>query len=161
MRGDVLFWTPGGDTVSRLVADLTHGPFCHVSVDMGDGTDIGAHSDGGVAVRHVPDSRGITRVPIVQLLISQNLSQREEDARIESAITLLKGEVGDKYGWCNIVNAGLNLLHLPYRINRVDRYDCSSLVTRYLAWVGVWLGDFSEEPDSVSPNDLARALKVI
>lgn len=52
-------------------------------------------------------------------------------------------------------------LHTPYHVSRTDRYDCSSLVTRYLEKVGVDLGDLGEEPDSVSPNDLARALGVI
>lgn len=46
-------------------------------------------------------------------------------------------------------------------MSRIDRYDCFSLLTRYLTVCSVWLGDASEEPDIVSPNELARALQVI
>ena len=55
-------------------------------------------------------------------------------------------------------NDGLNTLRLPYRIARTDRYDCSSLMTRYLDHVGINLGDLGEEPDLVSLNDLAWAV---
>lgn len=149
MRGDVLFWTADGSPASRVIAFFTHGPFVHVSVDQGDGTDIGAHSEDGVQHHPVPDDRGITKW------------SPPAGCDIERGIRFIEGEVGNKYGWCNIINAGLAILRLPYRIARIDRYDCSSLVTRYLDHVGIDLGDLTEEPDSVSPNDLARALGVI
>lgn len=154
-RGDVLFWTSDGSPVSRLICAVTHGPFCHVSVDLGDGYDIGAHSEDGVQRRHVPDDRGITKLHLTPPF---GVVPPE---RIEVGITFLEGEIGNKYGWCNILNAGLAFLHLPYRLSRLDRYDCSSLVARYLTIIGYAMGDLGEEPDSVSPNDIARWMGVI
>jgi len=155
MRGDILFWTSDGSAVSRLICTLTHGPFCHVSVDLGDGSDIGAHSDGGTQRRHVPDDRGITKfhlAPPFGVVPPLN---------IERGIIFLTGQIGHAYGWCNILNNVLSYLGIAYRVTRLDRYDCSSLVTRYLDEVGYDLGELGQEPDSVSPNDLARALGLI
>ena len=151
MRGDLLFWTSDGSPVSRLISVVTRGPFVHVSVDMGDGTDISAHAEDGVKERVVVGYQGLT-----------HWSPQVSEEAIDRGIDFLKGEIGDKYGFCNILNAGLAALHLPYRVTRLDRYDCSSLVTRYLTEIGVDLKDeLGEEPDSVSPNDLARSLGVI
>ena len=57
--------------------------------------------------------------------------------------------------------AVLARLHLPCCLARVDRHDCSSLVTQYLMRLGICLDDLDEQPDSVSPNDLAGALRLI
>lgn len=54
MRGDVLLWTSDGLPVSRLIALMTDDPYVHVSVDLGDGTDIGAHNEDGVQHRKLP-----------------------------------------------------------------------------------------------------------
>lgn len=149
MLGDVLFWPSDGSPVSRIIALATRGRFVHVSVDMDDGTDIGAHSQDGTQRRIIPSGALLVRF------------RPPAGAAIERGITFLLGEIGNPYGFCNIVNVGLALLHLPYRLTRLDAYDCSSLVTRYLTEIGVNLGDLGEEPDSVSPNDIARALKVL
>lgn len=163
MRGDVLFWTSDGSAVSRLIALATHGPFVHCSVDMGDGSDIGAHSDGGTQRRHVPDDRGITKVSVHDALAHQrpDLFPVELTGAITRGINFLLGELGNAYGWCNILNNVLSYLRMPYRVTRLNRYDCSSLVTRYLSVVGYELGELGEEPDSVSPNDLARSLGLL
>ena len=166
MRGDVLFWTSDGSLASRAIALATRGPYVHVSVDLGDGRDIGAHAEDGVAIHQVPHDRGLTKYSVEHHLMrhwaeasSLNAQQFALHA-IESGITFLLEEVGNQYGWNNILNNVLKLMHLPYRVSRIDRYDCSSLVTRYLTRVGVDLGDLGEAPDSVSPNDLARALQL-
>lgn len=148
MRGDLLFWPSDGSLVSRAIALATKGPFVHVSVDLGNGSDIGAEQQ-GVAQHALPNTDRLIR-----------WSPAAEAERIEIGIHFLSGEIGNKYGYTNIVNAALKLFGLPYRLARLDRYDCSSLVTRYLEKVGVDTGDLGEEPDSVSPNDLARWLKI-
>lgn len=147
MRGDLLFFPSSGSLPDRIIASVTRGPFVHVAVDLGDGTDISAQPIGGVKVRPTIHSKPLTRLAI--------------RGDIERGITFLQGELGNPYGYCNVLNAGLQRLGLPYRVSRLDRYDCSSLVARYLERVGIFLGDLSEEPDSVSPNDLARALGVL
>src|SRR5689334_12008236 len=68
---------------------------------------------------------------------------------IYQGMAFIEGEISNKYGWGNIVNNALKILRIPYRVSRTDRYDCSSLVTRYLEEIGVDLGDLGEEPDSV------------
>jgi hypothetical protein len=168
MRGDVLFWPSDGSPATRAICYFTHGPFCHVSADMGDGNDIGAHAEDGVRVRPVPSDRGLTKFSTLQFLMLQaghKPGELVEDTpyrpAIEKGIAFLKRECGNKYGWCNIANSALKLLRIPYRVARLDRYDCSSLMTRYLMECGVEMDDLGEEPDSVSPNDLARWLGVI
>lgn len=162
MRGDLLFWTSDGSAMSRLVARATGGPYTHVSVDLGDGYDIGAHSEDGIQRRRVPDDRGIDKVMVTPLLWGRpGIDHAAATAAIERGIIFLEGEIGNRYGWCNILNNALKLLHMPYRLTRINRYDCSSLVTRYLSVCGVHLGDLSEQPDSVSPNDLARSLGIL
>lgn len=44
-RGDVLLWRAGYDWTSRLIAWGTNGLYCHASIDLGDGTDLGAHAE--------------------------------------------------------------------------------------------------------------------
>lgn len=39
------FWTSEGSTGSHLICLATRGPYCHVSVDLGDGHGIGTHSE--------------------------------------------------------------------------------------------------------------------
>jgi hypothetical protein len=45
MRGDLLFFTPHS-WYEKVIAWATNGPFCHVAVDMGDGTTIESVWDG-------------------------------------------------------------------------------------------------------------------
>jgi hypothetical protein len=83
-------------------------PLCHVSADLGDGTDIGARSEDGAQRHHVPDDRGITKVPASTLA-------GVTAASVEKGVRFLEGEIGTKYGWCNMANNVLALLHIPYR----------------------------------------------
>jgi hypothetical protein len=108
MRGDVLLWTSDGGLPSRLCELTTRGPYCHVSADLGDGTDIGARGEDGAQRHHVPDGRGITKVPASTLA-------GVTAASIEKGVRFLEGEIGTKYGWCNMANNVLALLHIPYR----------------------------------------------
>jgi hypothetical protein len=108
MRGDVLLSTSDGGLPSRLFELTTRGPYFHVSADLGDGTDIGARSEDGAQRHHVPDDRGITKVPASTLA-------GVTAASIEKGVRFLEGEIGTKYGWCNMANNVLALLHIPYR----------------------------------------------
>lgn len=161
MRGDVLLWTSDGSPISRLIAIAIRDPFTHASVDEGDGTDVGAHSEDGIQRRAVPNDRGITKVDIRALLAQRGSHGKWAEARIEYGLRFVEGEIGNAYGWCNIADNVLAILHIPYRITRLNRYDSSSLVTRYLTVVGVDLGELDEQSDSVSLNDLGRILGVI
>jgi hypothetical protein len=108
MRGDVLLWTSDGGLPSRLCELTTRGPYCHVSADLGDGTDIGARGEDGAQRHHVPDGRGITKVPASTLA-------GVTAASIEKGMRFLEGDIGTKYGWCTLANNVLALLHIPYR----------------------------------------------
>jgi len=85
MRGDVLLWTSDGGLPSRLFELTTRGPYCHVSADLGDGTDIGARSEDGAQRHHVSDDRGITKVR------SSTLASVTA-ASIEKGVRFLEGE---------------------------------------------------------------------
>lgn len=148
MRGDILFWT--GDRskpIDRLIMDFTHGPFVHVSIDHGDGWTVGARSDGGVIEQTIPSG-----------LTVYHPSSSTAPLDIEKGMGFLHQQLGRPYGYCNVLNVVLRAFHLPYRIIRLGHYDCSALVAHYLLHIGM---DISDEPDSLSPNDLARLLGII
>lgn len=144
MRGDLLFW-PGDpkSLTDRIIRAVTRGPFVHVAVDHGDGWCIGARSREGVCEQAIPS--GLT-----------SYSPRPFDR--EPGFHFLHSELGKPYGYSNVVNVVLRTLKLPYRITRLGHYDCSSLVAHYLQHIGE---DISDEPDSLSPNDLARMLGIL
>lgn len=154
MRGDMLLFRSSGVWYERLVEYFTHGPFVHVEVDMGDGTSIGAIWTG--IERHlIPPEDLFERAPV----------QAESDEQLEDGLIFLASEVGHHYGFLDIANQALKILRSPIYLGAQERYDCSDLVARYVAMcdgpVYRGLGDLSQEPHMVTPNDLGRAAGLI
>jgi hypothetical protein len=147
MRGDILFYYAARRLDDWLIAHFTNGPFCHVAVDLGDGTNIAAMHD-GVKIRHNPDESAFQRYTL--------------PGHIEQGIDYMRSELGNGYGFIDIINQVLRVLHSPIFLSARDQYDCSDLVARYvLVTGGLNLGEMGEEPHMVTPNDLARAAGLI
>jgi hypothetical protein len=143
MRGDLLFYRPK-DFIGHLIAKGTNGPFCHVAVDQGDGTNIAADWSG---IRVYIDSRPATATHLPYF------------ADIPAGFAWLEQQVGRKYGFLDVLDIGARLLlHTSFYVAQPNSYDCSDLATRYLIACGLadWLGPLAQEPHLVSPNDLAR-----
>jgi hypothetical protein len=145
VRGDILLFTATSSLADRLIAYFTQGPFVHVEVDLGDGTSIGAHRD------------GVKLHPLAAETAFRRVSPRTA-ARIELGIHFLQGELGNGYGFIDIINQVLKVLRSPVFLAARDQYDCSDLVARYiLVTDALELGELGEEPHMVTPNDIARA----
>lgn len=92
-----------------------------------------------------------------------------EGVRLAHARSWLLAQVGDRYGWAQVIRDGLGAL-LPMRLGSKTPFlvlpsqmDCSCLAARFLAHAGYLpLPDaMFDYPDTVTPNGLARALSVL
>jgi uncharacterized protein YycO len=149
MRGDILLFYSSGKLPDRFVAWASKGPFVHVAVDMGNGTNIAAHPR-GVGMELNPSENVIVRVPVAKGVDPHVLAE---------AITWLHDQVGKPYGWFQILDYGLGVLGLPVYFFVKGHNDCSTLVAKYLCRINP--DDCFDEPDLISPNDLARRFHVI
>ena len=149
MRGDILFYTPKG-WIGSLVAWATNGPFCHVAIDMGDGTKIEA------------DSNGIVRVSQDARTIGARFNTAKEAPQLEQGMTWLQAQLGNPYGAQDIVNQVLRLMGFKFYIGEPKRFDCSDLAATYLihANAGWLLGSDQDNPHLITPNGLAGWLGV-
>ena len=149
MRGDLLFYTPK-DWLGKIVAWATNGPFCHVAVDMGDGTKIKATWN------------GIVRVHQNKREVAARFNTVKEVPNFEQGLTWLQQQLGNPYGTEDIFNQVLRLAGFKFYIGEPKRYDCSDLASDYLvhanaAWI---LGPYRDNLHMVTPNDLASVLSV-
>ncbi len=143
MRGDLLFYQPHA-LIGHLIAKATNGPYCHVAIDQGDGTNLAADWS-GIRIYTDPRTATATHLPTF--------------ADIEAGFAWLNQQVGRKYGLLDVLDIGARLLlHSSFYVAQPGNYDCSDLATRYLIEAGLadWLGPLAQEPHLVSPNDLAR-----
>ena len=151
MKGDIILYRTDGNRwnfAERAIVRFTRGPFVHVSVDCGDGTNIAAHPSG--ITRDSNPIAGYVLVPT---------SKKSDAHSFHDAWYYLERQVGKKYGWLNIIDYGLGILGLPVYFFQKDHNDCSTLVAKYLCRLNP---DYCfDNPDLVSPNDLARFFKVI
>lgn len=151
MRGDVVFYSPE-TLIERIIARSTHGPFSHVAVMIDDDTVIEA------------DTHGVIIAPLKSNTVSVSPSVAIGPLNVEPGIYWLKQQLGERYGWFDILDAFFRLaFRTSFYIGQPKSYDCSDLVTRYLIACGLggWLGDLAAEPHLVTPNDLARKFKLI
>jgi hypothetical protein len=99
MRGDILLYFTDGSLPARLISYFTHGPYVHVAVDMGDGSQIAS------------ETWGVVREPISQVktLYIPVPVQAESPETLADALDFVQGEVGNRYGWIDIVNQALKV----------------------------------------------------
>lgn len=142
MRGDLLFYHDT-DLVSRIIAWATHGPYSHCAVDLGDGTKIEALT------------RGVVRTPADVPPPTAVCSIHSD--HLDAAVAWLQQQVGEQYGWEDIVNQVLKFFHIPLYLGERRHYDCSDLAARFVRIAGAFdLGSFREDLHLITPNDLAR-----
>jgi hypothetical protein len=149
MRGDLILYKSQGRLFERFITHFTKGPFVHVSIDLGDGSNIGAHPYGITRERN--PRKGFVRIA---------LNEHVHPDDLKFAMRWLWMQVGKKYGWVNIVDSALGVLGLPIYFFQRDHNDCSTLAAKYLIRLnGEWWID--DNPDLVSPNDIARFFNII
>lgn len=154
--GDILLYSGHGALYERLIERATGGPYCHVEIDLGDGSSIGALSQ-GIVRRPLP-------APTAVAPVGTPLAQRDPQ-RFALAVAWLAGQVGRRYSWLDIAGDALKAL-LPARLGSTtpflvlpSAYDCSALAATFLVLAGEELPPaLVTDLARVSPNDLARAL---
>jgi cell wall-associated NlpC family hydrolase len=149
VRGDILLYPSQGHWWEWFITTLTRGPYVHVSVDLGDGSNIAAHPS-GVSRDWTGDDSWLTRVSVNTLTTDAQA--------VERGIKFLEAQLGKPYSWLDIVSAGLHAVGIPLFIGAVGHFDCSALVAAYLDLITPT--DFTPVNDIISPNDIARALHV-
>lgn len=151
MRGDILLFKTDGSLSAWFISKFTHGPFVHVAIDLGDNTEIAAHPR-GVSRQDIYLNKGeMVRVP---------LGERANSFFLERAVGWLESQVGEPYGWVDIIDSALGILGLPIFFFERNHHDCSTLASLFINRLG--LDDlYIDTPDLVSPNDLARILHIL
>lgn len=145
MSGDLLFYHPT-DLIGRIVAFFTHGPFCHVEVDLGDGFSLGAEGGGVTIFKRTPtDEKRLVRWDI-------------HNANSGSGLTWALQQRGMPYSWGDIVDVIFRILRLPLTLSEPGHFDCSHFAYDYLRAAGYPLPPC--DPRFVTPNSLAKALGV-
>lgn len=156
MIGDLLFCRPGpmkglwGDWSGNLIARLTNGPFCHVEIDVGYGKSVGAMGD-GIREHSAPGGAAAWSARFANL----------NEEQIEAGISWVRSQVGDVYGYSDLIDNLLKQAKVPLVIKQLKAYDCSDFASQYLIKTGYDIGPLQDNPAAVSPNDLARQLGMI
>ena len=147
--GDILLYKSGGSWYEWFITKFTHGPYVHVSVDIGHGLNISAHMK-GVTVSDQPGNPEV--VPVARNATPENL---------HVAVEWLKHQLGKHYGWLDVLSAGLHSLGINLYLGQDDHMDCSDLCATYLDILyGAEVISY-KHLDIVSPNDIARKLGVL
>lgn len=162
MRGDfVLYEAKPGDFGDWLISHFTKGPYVHVEIDLGGGQFVGEHG------------AGITVHPIDHTIPSDFISPASSKgpAGIEAGMQWVEKVIAESrndpkthtYGWRDIAADAFKLFGQRVILQKKGSWDCSHFVALYLMVAGAAgpLGSMTREPETISPNDLARAFKVI
>lgn len=157
MRGDLLFYAPRRSPrclvglFERLICRVTAGPFCHVAVDMGDGTKVEA------------TLRGIVRTPTrgdeaARFPLAPHCGHDE----LEGALGWAARQVGEEYGLEDLLDAFLKYVcHTRWYVGAYGHYDCSDLAAHVCRLSDAVDLDHVESLHLITPNQLARLCGVI
>jgi hypothetical protein len=164
MRGDfVLYEKKPNDLADAVVSwGSGGGKFVHVEIDLGDGTFIGEHGKGLIshprdagrgAVFVSPKSNSATGIE-KGLAWVQFVKAEQEKSHGEA----------HEYGWLDIAADAFKTLGVTVILRKEGEWDCSHFVALYLRVAGadaplVALG-LMKNPETISPNDLAKAFGV-
>lgn len=158
MRGDFVLYKPApGDFAGWLINHFTNGPYDHVEIDLGNGMFVGEHG-AGITVHtqdiKKPAAAFVTPVgDIAKGMEFVNLCIEEEQ----------KNPHSHEYGWLDIASDALKIMGSSLILRREGHWDCSHFIALYLIAAGAAapLGNMAKHPETISPNDLARAYGVI
>ena len=152
--GDLVFFRGDlANPVDCAIMARTGGDLVHVeivcAVDGSQVQTIGALAQG--IVRHPLPARGILAAT----------SAHTSPARLPAALVWLGEQVGQPYGWTDILDQGESLLDPQAPLISSGAMDCSHLAATFLARAGYPLpASLMAQPPLISPVALARAVGV-
>lgn len=143
--GDLAFYS--GDWTKPLdvaIMARTKSQIVHVAVVMADSATIAATST-GIRLGTLGDYTHFAQTHI--------LAQGLPNNRLSAALVWLQNQIGQPYGWADILNQGLLSLNKdPVLLDK--SYDCSHLACCFLWIAGVELVPWMIEENRVTPADL-------
>ena len=150
LPGDLVFYTSRGRWYEQIITAATHGPYVHVAVVDKDGEHLIAAL-----------TRGITRIalPFGPGAIFTQTHTLAPAAKPEDAFLWLEQQVGKQYGFADIFDQGLRLLHSPVYLSRPNALDCSDLAACFAAMYtqdDKLMAQVMNARQLIAPNDLAR-----
>lgn len=163
MRGDfVLYEGKPGNFADWLIIHFSGGgPYVHCEIDLGNGLFVGEHGQ-GITVHKMdhtiksdfvtPKSKeGQKGIDLGMQWLNKVIAEAQKDQN------------SHRYGWLDIAVDVARIFGARLTLQRTGAWDCSHFVTLYLQVADAdWpLGRLTQEPETVSPNDLARAYGVI
>jgi len=158
MRGDfVLYQAKKGDPIDWVISWFTKGPYVHCEIDLGNGNFVGEHGTGiTVHPRDIEIPGAYIHVDSINGQAGIDKGMRWVDAVIAEDE---KDHTSHTYGWRDIVLDVLQVLGRKITFQKKGSWDCSHFVVLYLIEAGAAgpLGSMANAPETVSPNDLARA----
>lgn len=160
MRGDfVLYIAKPGDPIDWLISKVTKGPYVHVELDLGNGQFVGEHG-AGITVHP-----GDNNVPSDFVTPISTKGPAGIEAGMQWVEIVIKQEQQNpkahRYGWRDIVVDAVRVFGFTLRLSKQGAWDCSHFVALYLSVAGAAGPLNGQNPETVSPNDLARAYKLI
>lgn len=151
--GDLLFFRgdhPHNSLAERVIMKRTGSIYVHVGIAVEHSLMTSARSD-GIRTQTLPS-------PAALHLATGNLCRSLDDG-----LSWLACKVGQPYGFGDIFNQLLTMIHAPFDIKFIRAWDCSDLAVRFLnaadfSWPDA--GSRIQVPDSdlVTPASLAQSL---
>lgn len=145
----LVFYPTQGRWYERLIVKFTRGKFVHVAV-LTDPAHVIAAETWGVKYELLPaDPSSLTFLPLTP-------ASKEAAA---GALAWLESKLGNRYGWLDILDQVLRLLHSPVYLGGENALDCSDLAACFAA---LYTNDrrlmslVLDHRQLIAPNDLAR-----
>jgi hypothetical protein len=152
MGAIVLQFVEGSGLGSGMIKWFGHGAYSHVDAVLPDGTLLGARNDdidgvpAGVQIR--PASY-VAHEKVMRIILPAT------DAQAETFYAGMRAEIGKPYNKIGILAFAVNASWTS-----VGAWFCSQVVTAKLQACR-WLGDLSEPPNKIDPDDLFLILSAL
>lgn len=149
VAGDILFYGQGnGDVMDKIIHDWTNSPLVHCAIAVSDIQKIEALS------------HGVVRTPIIEVDVAAHWQFTTNGGSRANGLRWLEGQVGQMYGWGDILDGILWKLEHNVAID-TQHFDCSALATEFLLKVGGVPGlEGITDPHVITPARLAELLRV-
>jgi hypothetical protein len=155
MPGDLLFYTHGENTLAdNAIRAWTSSDVVHVAIAESALIKIDAFS------------HGVIKSPIDYNTVAFSYYLHESanplvTENIASAMLWVQRQVGQMYGYGDIVNAVLSKLEHGFTIDIGENYDCSGLSAEFLIKCGGTPVSDIANAHNITPVELARVLGVL
>ena len=156
MPGDVLFFTSGsGNQISdTLIQDVTGSNIVHCAIAI------------SALIKVESVFHGVVKTPIDYRNVAYSYYLHEKarplvTENISKALLWLDSQVGQVYGWGDVMNALLTKFETGVTIGIGEHFDCSGLASEFLIMAGGTPASELTNAHNVTPVQLARILGVV